>query len=397
MNSLPPASPNYSRTLALMLFGILLAGFVISGFGNALHKGGDFTVSLIAGKRFLDASPLYEGSSPGAGVTGPPFQSVWFAPFAALAAVHVGLSRILWYSANVVFWLAGVWCWTNAILPKRFSSARQLWSSSEVLLPLLAIALPSQTNFEHQNMNALLLFLTGAGAMAIVDRSNIKAGAFLGAAVALKAFPALMLAALFVHRLWRIAAIGCAFALGLTMLIVLRYGPAGSVQTLRDWLAISLNGGWPTRAQNQSLFAALYRSWPGDAALAHSVVWFVLIAVVAIVCWRRRNLPDSSTGAELAFVLAVAVVLSPISWEHYWVLLFPVLQTTYAGQPNRTALGRIAFWLALLLITGPSPLLVGETGYDMAREWSSSTIAAILLIGTITPALWRETASPIAP
>jgi hypothetical protein len=378
------------------LFGILLAVFVISGFGNALYKGGDFTVSLIAGKRFLDASPLYEGSSPGAGVTGPPFQSVWFAPFAALAAVHVGLSRILWYSTNVAFLLAGVWCWTNAILPNRFSSARQLWSSSEVLLPLLAIALPAQTNFEHQNMNALLLFLTGAGAIAIVHRSDIKAGAFLGAAVALKAFPMLLLAALFARRLWRVAATGCVFALGLTMLILLRYGPAGSVQTLQDWFAISLTGGWPTRAQNQSLFAALSRSWPGDAGPAHSVFWFVLIAVVAVVCWKRRNLPDSSAGAELAFVLAIAVVLSPISWEHYWVLMFPLLQAIYAGQPNPTAFGRMAFWLALLLITGPSPLLVGEKGYNMAREWSSSTLAAILLILTITPTLWRKTTSPSA-
>ena len=392
MKSFPPASSDHPKTLALTLFGILLAAFVISGFGNALHKGGDFRVSLIAGERFLDASPLYEGSSPGAGVTGPPFQSVWFAPFAAIAAVHAGLSRILWYIANVVFLLAGVWCWTNAILPKRFSSARRLWSSSEVLLPLLAIALPAQTNFEHQNMNALLLFLTGAGAMAVVGRSDIRAGAFLGMAVALKAFPMLMLAALFARRCWRVAAIGGAFALGMTMLIVLRYGPAASLQTLQDWTAISLTGGWPTRAQNQSVYAALYRSWPGDAALAHSVVWFLFVGMVVVICWKRRKAPHSSAGAELAFVLAVAVILSPIAWEHYWVLLFPILQATYAGQPNPTGFGRIAFWLAVLLITGPSPLLVGEAGYNMAREWSNSTIGAILLIGTLTPALLSTSA-----
>jgi len=160
------AKRDHLNNLSLSLFGILLAVFVIAGFGNALHKGGDFTVSLTAGQRFLDGSPLYEGSSPGAGVTGPPFQSVWFAPFAAIAAVHVGLSRILWYIANVAFLLAGVWCWTKAILPNRFSSARQLWSSSEVLLPFFAIALPAQTNFEHQNMNPLLLAITGIGALA---------------------------------------------------------------------------------------------------------------------------------------------------------------------------------------------------------------------------------------
>src|SRR5678815_251405 len=166
MTSTDQNSPK--RLFTLPLFGILLTVFVIVNLGNALHKGGDFEVSLEAGRRFISASPLYEGSLPGLGVTGPPFQSVWFAPFAAIAAVHVVLSRVLWYLANVACLLGGIWCWTHAILPGRFQSARVLWASPEVLLPLLAIALPAQTNFEHQNMNALLLFLTGAGAMAAV-------------------------------------------------------------------------------------------------------------------------------------------------------------------------------------------------------------------------------------
>jgi hypothetical protein len=257
-----------------------------------------------------------------------------------------------------------------------------------VLLPLLAIALPAQTNFEHQNMNALLLFLTGGGAMAAVRHADFKAGAFLGTAVALKAFPMLLPAALAARRLWRVAAIATASAVALTMLIVLRYGPEATFKTLQDWIAISLTGNWPTRAQNQSLFAALFRSWPGDSALAHTVVWLVLVASVVGVCWKRRRVPGSSSGVELAFVLAVAVVLSPIAWEHYWVLMFPILQAVYAGQPEPIAFGRTTFWLALLLITGPSPLLVSEAGYNMAREWSTSTIAALLLIGTLLPALW---------
>lgn len=390
---MPPADPNHPKTLPLVVFGVLLAAFVISGFGNALHKGGDFRVSLLAGLRFLEATPLYEGSSPGAGVTGPPFQSVFFAPFAAIAAAHGGLSRILWYLANVACLLAGVWCWTKAILPDHFSSARKLWSSSLVLLPLLAIALPAQTNFEHQNMNALLLFLTGAGALAAVGGADMKAGVFLGLAVALKAFPMLLLAALVVRRLWRVAAVGAASALALTMLIVLRYGPAEGFRTLQDWVAISLNGGWPTRAQNQSLFAALFRSWPGDIELAHRVAWIVLVAFVALICYQRRNLPRGTVGVELAFVLAIAVILSPIAWEHYWVLLFPILQAIHAGQPKPSAIGQIVFWLSLLLISGPSPLLVGEAGYNIAREWSNSTTAAILLIGTILPALSRRAVS----
>jgi len=365
---------------------MLLALFVIVNFGNALHKGGDFRVSVEAGRRFLTAAPLYEGSSAGFGVTGPPFQSVWFSPFAAIASIHGGLSRVLWYLGNVACLLGGVWCWTHAILPGRFKSARTLWSSPTVLLPLLAIALPSQTNFEHQNMNALLLFLTGAGAIAVVERNDIKAGFFFGMATALKAFPLLLLAALLVRRSWRVAAIGSAVVLGLTSLVAVRYGAVGAFRTVEDWLAISVNGGWPTRPQNQSLFAALTRLWPGDPAIAHTVAWCVLIGLAVAVSWSRKNLESATAGSDLAYVLAVSVVLSPIAWEHYWVLMFPMLQVVYATGR------RLVFWLAALLITGPSPLLVGEAGYDMARTVASSTIAAILLIGALTPSLLAMTA-----
>jgi glycosyl transferase family 87 len=377
------------RRLYLTLFGALLTTFVIVNFGNALHKGGDFQVSLEAGHRFLTAAPLYEGSVAGFGVIGPPFQSAWFAPFAAIAGMNVRLSQTLWYLANVAFLLAGIWCWTGAILPGRFSSAQELWSSPEVLLPFLAIALPAQTNFEHQNMNALLLFVTGAGALALVRHADVQAGIWLGAAVALKAFPLLLLGVLFLRGKRLVSMVGAGVAFVLTTLSIVRYGVAGAYQTVQDWLAISVNGDWPTRAQNQSLFAALYRSWPGDVKLAHTIAWCVLLAVVVAVFWIRRNRPATQAGGELAFALAVAVILSPIAWEHYWVLLFPILQKIYAAG-TQPIFRRIGFWIAAALITGPSPLLVGENGYNRAREFSNSTLAAILIIGILMPILLKK-------
>ena len=98
------------RRLVLTLFGILLALFVGVNVVNALHKGSDFTVYLEGGRRFLNCTPLYEGSAAGWGVTGPPFHSVLFAPFAAIAETQIGLARLLWYFVNVFCLLGGVWC-----------------------------------------------------------------------------------------------------------------------------------------------------------------------------------------------------------------------------------------------------------------------------------------------
>jgi hypothetical protein len=207
----------------------------------------------------------------------------------------------------------------------------------------------------------------------------------------------LLLGVLVVRGKWFVAMIGAGVAFVLSTLIILRYGLDGTYQTFQNWLALSLHGDWPTRAQNQSLFAALFRTWPGDVKLAHTIASLVLIALVILVFWTRRNLPVSQSGGELAFALAVAVILSPIAWEHYWVLLFPILQTIYSAG-TKPILRRIAFWIAAALITGPSPLLVGESGYNLARELSNSTLAAILVIGILTPVLLRkELSQPRGP
>ena len=44
-------------------------------------------------------------------------------------------------------------------------------------------------------------------------------------------------------------------------------------------------------------------------------------------------------------------------------------------------IGRIAFWTAAILTTGLSPLTLGKSGFNMARELSVYTIAALIIYG----------------
>ena len=38
---------------------------------------------------------------------------------------------------------------------------------------------------------------------------------------------------------------------------------------------------------------------------------------------RARHAQHASDAEEMAIVLGLAVLLSPIAWDHYWVLFFP--------------------------------------------------------------------------
>ena len=142
---------------------------------NALNKGGDFDVFVESGRRILARTPLYAGSGAGVGVVGPPFQAIFFVPFAILANFSMKLSRIAWCALGIATLCVGVALWSIALAERGPSLRAPRWSdlcSSSVLIPLLAVLLPVQTNFEHQNMNPLLLACLGVAAFCFSTRRD---------------------------------------------------------------------------------------------------------------------------------------------------------------------------------------------------------------------------------
>jgi hypothetical protein len=121
---------------------------------NAPNKGGDAAVFFEGGRRFLHAEPLYAGSSAADGFIGPPFQAMFFAPFAAVASSSPVAAKLLWHGLNLACFGLGVW-----LSLKAWDAARgQIGlprSSPQLFAPLVAILLPLGRT-EHQNMNALL-------------------------------------------------------------------------------------------------------------------------------------------------------------------------------------------------------------------------------------------------
>lgn len=359
--------------------GLALSAFVIFSvvsLGNALHKGGDFDVFVDAGQRVIDGRPLYVETTPTNGVIGPPFQGVFFVPSGWLARVSPAAAKVTWCVANLVALVAGFWLWA-LVVRGRTAGANPVLPGA-VAWAIVAVILPTQTNFEHQNMNALLLCLLGAGAYAL-DRSRpIAAGLGFGAAAALKVFPGLVLVYLLVRREWRAALTGVATAGLLTMLTTFRYGTA-AFRLVGDWLSIHRGGDWPTRFQNQSIYAAGHRAWPESAGVIVAIVSAALGLVMLTVAWRRRR-SERVSGEEIALVIAVSVLLSPIAWDHYWVLMFPALLAV-AASPARG--DWIVFAVAAVLISGTSPLIVGTHGFNVAREYSLYTVAGLLLVAAL--------------
>jgi alpha-1,2-mannosyltransferase len=380
-----------------LLFVVVASAFVLVNAVNAIRKGGDFTTFLDAGNRFLDGVSLYAGSSVGAGVVWPPFTGAFFSPFALVARTDPRLARVAWYVLNLVALGAAIRAWTAVLGPLTGRAIRwRAWRAEPygpVLLALVGIAFPLQTNFEHQNMNVVLLALIGLAAWAVARERDTTAGLWIGVATALKAFPALLLVYLAVRQRWRAFAAGVIAAGALTLLSALRFEPDVAT-TIRDWLDINARGSWPVRGNNQSLFALLARAF-GPAEVIQTghvpsatypgihLAWMAIalsLATVTLIAtgpWRIRS--ERATPIGLVPVLALAVLLSPIAWDHYWVLMFPAF-LFLALSRDRAAWVPWVFWVAAILTSGFSRATVGVQGLSVARTLSVVTWGGLVLL-----------------
>jgi alpha-1,2-mannosyltransferase len=262
--------------------------------------------------------------------------------------------------------------------------------SAWAFLPILAIAAPLQTQFEHQNLNIVLLALAAFGVDALARGRDAAAGAALGLASAIKVYPVLALVWLAARRRWRAFGVGIAVAALASMAPIVIRGADRFAADLADWRAI-VGGGWPTRRANQSIVAMWGRYLLGEGPdgypnvttdqtgvlILAALTALVIIIPLVVVLWRAKD-TRLRLAQEIACVNAVAVLVSPIAWEHYWVAFFPPLLALGRGRR-----ARITFWIALVCFTVLSRPIVGAYGARLVRALSLMTWAGVLTCLTL--------------
>ena len=206
-------------------------------------------------------------------------------------------------------------------------------------LPLVAsAAYLSASKFGTQS--TVVLLSVGIAWLLFRRSDSVVGGAVLGVAITIKLFPALLLIPLWYWNRRRAAA---AAALGFLLLNVgglLVYGlnPIEGVGALRTaastWIGFSGNG---------SLAMVIARvglpvEWVGPLVTLAGLVGAVAISV------KRRG------ESSFAVVTMIALLASPLSWEHYDVLAFVVLGFVLSTRWRLLAHSRAVLWLAITWI-----------------------------------------------
>jgi alpha-1,2-mannosyltransferase len=313
---------------------------VLASSGHAPF--GDLRIYRSGGAAVGSGAPLYQlRFAWNLGFTYPPFAALAFTllaavPWAAVPPLVTGISVAL---LPLTLWLA-------LRLP-RGPGVPPLGSRRAARLALAAAAAavwlePVRTNLAYGQINLVLTALILYD-LSRDDSARLK-GAAIGLAAGLKLTPAIFAVYLAATRRYRAAAVA-ASAFCVTVAAGFAADPADSAAFWAGTFADPMRVGRIENAANQSLRGALARMlhttsvtplWLG-AALTVGLAGMG----VAVVAARRGD-----EGAGFSLCAVTALLVSPISWSHHWVLAVPALllaaHSAWRGRTRLAIAARIA-------------------------------------------------------
>lgn len=280
----------------------------------------DLTVYMASGETVRDGESLYDlvvmsplyGEMP---YLYPPLTALLF--FVPLSFLPMAAASLVWNSASLVALGAVVWL-TLGIAGLRDGRARSVLTVAGLVL--VACLLPVRIQLIAGQINAFLLLLVLLDFRRFPGRWQ---GVGIGIAAGLKVTPLIFLAYLVVTRRWAaarnaLAAFLATVAAGFLIL------PADAARYWGGLVLHSSRAGGVFDTPNQSLAGALARVMSGEQ---FDTWWLLVMAVVglwgtavALFAFRR--------GADFLGFSAAAVtglLISPVSWEHHWVYVIPLL------------------------------------------------------------------------
>ena len=389
-----PLSSSQSRTAAWILVALYLGGLAISA---SLRTQSDLIIYRDAGIHAAEHAPIYNFHDPS------PFQ---YAPVYAVAFIPFGMlplraAQLLWFLISTALALPALILGTSRLLFGRGFELR----GELIIVPLLLCTRFIQPNFDHGQINLLLMAMIVWGLAFANESRPIAGGALLAASMLVKpiGLPVIFYSLGRGRLLFFISLLFAAIALLWLPSVFIGTGYAfhetteyiRSLTTRVPHLSHDLYNKY-----NQSAAAIAVRLFapkdgrglfsPGTAATAGFV--FQLGLSTAVVVWilvRRSGLTGFDAGLSLAALFCTMPAFSPVSWlEYYMALEVPYMALTFIacsdaeGSRARSFTAQIV--LAGALILNLSTRLFEPLLYCGAEYFGSLAmlVAVLALTGT---------------
>ncbi|HEX5568889.1 MAG TPA: glycosyltransferase 87 family protein, partial [Streptomyces sp.] len=280
----------------------------------------DLTVYLASGETVREGGSLYDlviisplyGEMP---YLYPPLTALLF--FVPLSFLPMGAASLVWNSASLVALGAVVWL-TLGIAGVRDDRTRSVLTVAGLVLAACLLPVRIQLIAGQINMFLLLLVL-----LDFSRRSGRLQGVGIGIAAGLKVTPLIFIVYLAVTRRWAAArnALAAFLATVAAGFLVL---PADAARYWGGLVFHSSRAGGVFDTPNQSLAGAMARALSSE----QFANWWLLVMAVVGLWGMAVALSAFRRGADFLGFSATAItglLISPVSWEHHWVYVIPLL------------------------------------------------------------------------
>ena len=250
-----------------------------------------------------------------------------YPPFGAL--VFLPMTWLFWGAAQWSFRLLTVLClyWLvrvalRLVAGQSWTADARVWRQRALLwTAVLLWMMPVFHTFEFGQINLLLAAVVLA---ALVARDSRVAGAGIGLTAGVKLVPAISGLYFLATRRWKAAVWSvAAFAASVGLGFLVNFE-----QARQYWFVLF---GDPDRvgpiatAHNQSLRGALSRSLGHDVGMSWPWIIAALVSIVIALFALRASVRANDALIGVLSVQFLGLLLSPISWDHHWVWVAPLL------------------------------------------------------------------------
>lgn len=279
---------------------------------------------------------------------------------------HPPITSVLVLPLALLPWVAARW----ALLLVSWALISATWFRLRV--PPAVCLLTSPFWVVGLSLGALepLLFLLVGAAISFSARAPGRAGASLGAAVAIKTYPGVLVFALLLAGRWRAVVAAGAAAVAITLVAELLLGPG----VTRDWLAYAQVNAVAQAdvAWNISLVKLVHGALP---ALSPGLAALGLMALLA-----APMLPALRSGDPLRPMIPVMLLASPITWVNYLAFLalveLPRVERALLGFGGALLM---LVWLRFIPGDSLAPLCYGPLLAAVALLWYRQAAAAVAM------------------
>lgn len=281
--------------------------------------------------------------------------------------------------------------------------ARPATNASAPLMLLFLLNGPLINSLREGNTTHFVLLLLIVALVLLQRGADFAAGLLLGLCAVIKV-PLLLYAAYFLfRRRWLVLAGGASTIGAVALSSIALFGLANNINWFNCCIEPFLGGIIPAfNVQSIDGFAmrlisgtSMLTTWdPIDPPAVYKVIRLVIFAaILGSALWVAQHASRSEAGSstshtrrvretlEYSLVITLALVISPISWSHYYLLLL-LPWGLFLGGWLPLAADRLTRWLTwVAIILGSLPIVVLPLQADLLSEIAARTLVSAHFFG----------------